>query len=359
MLFLSSALLLGLATPPCVADVPPSVGNSPPSIADSSPGVADTPPPGAIDAPPTPTVVFPPPPDIPRIQYLRSIRDNEAFAQKKGWLRKVWDTLAGEEETVRLVRPHGVEATSDLVLVCDPGAGYVHAFKTRGPDYFRIPKEGGLPSPIDAAIDPEGNIYVTDSKLAVVVSYDPNGNLLHRFEGEFLRPTGITYHGATGRLYVVDTMTHQVFVHTPDGKRIGAFGGRGTGEGAFNFPTAIAVDGDGNLYITDAMNFRVQVFGPDGEFRHMFGKAGDGTGDFSKPKGIAADSDGNVFVVDALFDAVQIFDPMGTLLLAFGHSGQAPGEFWLPAGIDADEEDRIYVADSYNNRVQVFQYIKE
>jgi DNA-binding beta-propeller fold protein YncE len=325
------ALALGLVTPIGVADTPPS---------------------------PEAPLVFPAPPDTARIQYIRSISGSGEFAPNKGLLKKVWGAITGGDEPARLVRPHGVKATSDLVLVCDPGAGCVHGFKIRDPDYFRIPKEGRLPTPIDAALDPEGNIYVTDSKLAVVNSYDPDGRLRHQFEGVFLRPTGIVYHTARERIYIVDTMAHHVFVYTPGGEREGSFGARGTAEGQFNFPTAIAVSEDGDLYVTDAMNFRVQVFGPDGEFRHMFGRVGDGTGDFSKPKGVATDSDGNVYVVDALFDAVQIFDPLGILLLSFGRSGQSPGEFWLPAGIDIDEKDRIYVADSYNNRIQVFQYLK-
>ncbi len=169
------------------------------------------------------------------------------------------------------------------------------------------------------------------------------------------RPTGIAYSTITNKIWVVETGKHRLLMLNQFGKVEKVVGGRGKGNGQFNFPTSIAADLLGNIYVVDAMNFRVQVFSKEGDWKNSFGSNGDVTGSFASPKGIALDSYGHIFIVDALFNAVQVFDKQGNFLYTFGQQGRDNGQFWMPSGIFIDNENRIYVADSYNSRIQEFQ----
>jgi streptogramin lyase len=86
-----------------------------------------------------------------------------------------------------------------------------------------------------------------------------------------------------------------------------AFGSQGSGNGEFNFPSAIAVDSGGNIYVADTFNDRVQVFNPSGVFQSTFGSFGTGNGEFSSPYGIAVGSRGNIYVADTANNRVQVF----------------------------------------------------
>lgn len=307
--------------------------------------------------------VWPPPPQTPRIQYVRSIFGPSDIGMKKSWFKKTMDTISGKDETREmLLRPYGVFADSERIYTTDPGSRILHVFDMREKKYLKITKadEEELRSPIGVASDDNGEIYLSDSLLKRVFIFDKEGKYLREIGSDtlFIRPAGIAVDKE--RLYVVDTHGHKILVFSKkEGSFLFSFGKNGTRNGEFNYPTNIFAGKDKFLYITDSMNFRVQIFDTSGSFISTFGKHGDGSGDFSKPKGIAVDSAGYIYVADALFDAVQIFDKDGRLLLAFGNTGHGRGQMILPAGLFIDEKDRIYVADSYNNRIQIFQYLKE
>ena len=78
-------------------------------------------------------------------------------------------------------------------------------------------------------------------------------------EGIFKRPTGIAVDSAAQRIYVSDTLRHQIFIMDMQGSVLKKIGKPGTENGEFNFPTELRLHGD-ELAVVDAMNFRVQVF---------------------------------------------------------------------------------------------------
>lgn len=311
-----------------------------------------------------PELVWPLPPEPPRIKYLMSLSSSQDVGAPRSWLRRIWRHLVGSEEE-RMVKPYGVVTSGDgrRVYVADTAARRVHRFDLQEGRYRQISEtpEGRLLSPIGVALDRSERLYVSDSVLKRVYVYDREGRPRGVIgQGEELeRPTGLAIDPREGRLYLADTLAHKVWVYDLRGKLRYAFGKRGSSPGEFNFPTNLFVDREGRVYVTDSMNFRVQMFDKRGQYLAGFGRLGDGVGDFSNPKGIAVDSQGHIYVVDALFDAVQIFDRQGRILLSFGSPGQGPGDFWLPAGLHIDPQDRIYVADSYNRRVQVFRFLGE
>ncbi len=308
-------------------------------------------------------VSWPPPPQTPRIRLIRSISGPADIGIRKSWFKRAVDTLLGKEEIEEsILKPYGIFADDRRIYVTDTGTHFLHVFDLKSGTYFQIgkAKEAELVSPIGVAVDDRsGEIYLSDSVLHEVFVFDSEGKYLREIGSPelFVRPAGIALSGE--KIYVVDTHGHQVLVFLKkNGELISRFGGHGTGDGEFNYPTNIFIR-NGLIYIVDSMNFRVQIFGMDEKFLSAFGKLGDGSGDFAMPKGIAADSEGHVYVADAQFDTVQIFDREGRLLLNFGNTGRGPGEMILPAGVFIDRKDTVYVADSYNNRVQVFQYLKE
>jgi len=281
--------------------------------------------------------------------------DPESVKGAPSLMKKVWRALVGAPDADRMNQPYGIAVGPDRkVYVADTFGGVVHAYDLAKPGYAAINLKGRSLVGIAAGA---GRLFVTDSAAGALMALDLKGRILWSMGRKFGlgRPTGIAWGG--DRLYVVDTLRHCVFIVSPAGEYLGAFGMHGNGPGQFNFPTNITRGADGLLYVTDTLNFRVQVFDEEGRFVRTFGKLGDGAGDFDKPKGVATDSAGHVYVVEGMNDVVQIFDPSGRLLLVFGESGAGDGQFWLPTGITI-VDDMVYVADSANRRVQVFEYLR-
>lgn len=307
-------------------------------------------------------LVWPGPPDVPRVRYLGEIRSSADVRGERSFGETMGDVLLGKEPPVGMVSPIGVCTDGgDRVFIADSNAQVVHVYDLSRNRYAQwTPPKGATPfeQPIALTWDPAGRLLVSDAGLRVVLAFDANGRLLGTLgENVLERPCGVAVQPGTGLIGVVDTGSHDVVLLDSTGALHRRIGGRGSDPGRFNFPTHIAFDAEGGMYISDSLNFRVQVFQPDGTFVRAIGRKGDIAGTFAQPKGIAIDPDGHVYVVDANFEAVQILDPDGTLLLAFGREGHGPGEFWLPNGAWFDRTGRLWIADSYNRRVQVFQYL--
>ncbi|HLG18027.1 MAG TPA: SMP-30/gluconolactonase/LRE family protein [Blastocatellia bacterium] len=314
-----------------------------------------------------PDLVWPLPPEKPRIKYAGWVSDNTDVEppQKKGWLSK----LINEEETRRvfgMTRPAGIAVdSSGRIYVADTLKAVVFVFDM---DKKRLSLLGGdargrLAGPFGIAIDDKDNVYVSDTGLKRVNVYDKSGKLtaaIKKVGSEtIVNPAGLAIDPGRGRLYIVDSQGHRVFwADLNQLDKGGSFGTRGEDDNEFNFPSYVAVDPQGNLYVTDTLNFCVKVFDKDFKFTRRIGEHGTGFGMFDRPKGIALDSEGNIYVVDATFSNFQIFNPEGQLLLFVGGFGEEPGSFRLPSGIFIDKKDRIYVSDQINRRLQIFQLLR-
>jgi len=312
-------------------------------------------------------LVWPPPPEQPRIRYVTTYRGINDFKTRK---MPKWKTLllGAEDPNSRpsdvMVKPYGVavsrlgrvyvtDTAARRVFVFDPEAKAVSFVGEKGP--------GKLTKPIGVAVDGEGKVFVADTTVNRVFGYDLQGQLAIAIgrEGDLESPSGLAVDRARNLLYVADAKKHHVLCYsTVDGSVVRTIGRRGGGPGEFNFPTNLFVNRNGRLYVADTMNFRIQMFNPEGGFLGEFGTQGDTPGTLNRPKGVGVDSEGHVYVADSSFNNFQIFDAAGQLLLYVGSGGTEPGEFILPAGLCIDDRDRIYVADQGNARVQVFEYLK-
>lgn len=307
-------------------------------------------------------LVWPNPPETPRIRYVRTLSRVSEFGStgSRAWL----ESLFGEETSGTLAKPYGVATDREgRVYVTDSGQGIVWIFdeKNKKVSFLGDSGQGRLAQPIGIAVDQRGTVFVSDVKLNRVYGYDKEGKLAVAIgqKNELANPSGLALDQTSGRLYVADPRGHRVRVYnSADGKFLFEFGKRGDKDGEFNFPTNLFVR-SGKLYVSDTGNFRIQIFDLEGKYLKKFGTAGDSPGQLARPRGVAVDSEGHIYVADAAFDNFQIFDEEGRLYLFVGAAGHRPGFFWLPAGLHIDERDRVYVVDSYNRRVQVFQYLTE
>jgi DNA-binding beta-propeller fold protein YncE len=316
-------------------------------------------------APPEAPLVWPRPPDPPRIRFVTAYRSVDDFKQKGG--SKWKSLLLGPEvkNVTQLMKPYGVAVAKDgrvfvtdtvarRVFVFDPGAKLVKFVGESG--------QGKIVKPIGVAVDDAGRVFVADATLKRVFGYGPDGKLAIAIghDGELQNPSGLAIDRQRQLLYVADAKKHQVLCYSSaDGSFIRAIGKRGVEAGEFNFPTNLSVDRGGRLYVADTLNFRVQVFDASGAVVKSIGSQGDGPGHLNRAKGVGVDSEGHVYIADTSFNNFQIFDADGNILLFVGATGVGPGEFLLPAGLYIDDEDRIYIADQGNARVQVFQRVSQ
>jgi DNA-binding beta-propeller fold protein YncE len=307
-------------------------------------------------------LVWPKPPEKPRIRYLGAISTEADLKRHVPWTEGLGNLLFGRKKIGVLVSPYAVAVDqAGRLFVTDTAAAVVHVFDLRMRRYKQFADLAGqekLRKPVGLAL--AGNrIYVVDSVLRKVCVFDRDGRFIFSFGSDRLgRPSGIACRQDNGTVYVADTARHTIDVFTRDGKFVRQIGSRGVMPGTFNFPTHLWLDARGNLYVSDTLNYRIQVFSPDGNFLMTFGRQGDRPGNFAHPCGVATDTFGNIYVTDRQFENVQIFDAQGHVLMAFGEEGTQPGQFWLPAGIFIDSRNRIYVADSFNKRVQVFELLE-
>lgn len=269
-----------------------------------------------------------------------------------------------------LLAPHHVTVDSrGRILIVDPELRAVHVLGDH--DSFRI--AGGphhrLLLPNGVAVDKEDNIYIADSERALVLVYAPDGKFLRYIgkrgdESLFHSPTAIAIDRDSGRLFLLDSPRHLLFVLDLEGnilKRVGRPRpnaiGKVRGESIamdLDYPTELAV-GDNELVVVDSANSRIQVMDleckPSAQFR-ISSVPGQSVGD---EVGLGVDLTGNIYVSSTRDSHIGIYGRDGSPLGSFGRSGREVGEFRSPAGLWVDGTNRLYVADTNNGRIQVFQ----
>lgn len=315
--------------------------------------------PAAADDP-----VWPIGPEPPRVRYVGQLAGSDDLKPAVSMGKALGKALFGKKPPETMLSPYAVCTDGgERLFVADSNGRVLHVLDMATRQYQRW-RPGGAQTrfghPTGVAYDPAGRLYVADAADACIHVFDTRGAYLGRIgSGVLSRPAGVAFDPRTQRLFVADVTVHQVVVLSSNGTPLMRIGQRGVGPGQFNYPTNVALDGQGRLYVSDSLNFRVQQFDPEMRFARQIGSQGDQPGYFAHPKGLAVDSADHLYVVDASFEAVQVFNAEGQLLMDFGSEGRGRGEFWLPSGIFIDAADRIWVADTYNRRVQVFDYLPE
>jgi len=287
-----------------------------------------------------PAVFFPPSPELPRVQYLRSFTGSKDIEEQSSFSKFV----VGEKQELKVDKPYGVALFDGKIYVCDTNSGVV-VFDLKAKTFERYKGAvgpGALQQPVNIAISPDGTKYVSDPARGQVVAFDRDDAYVRAYgdSGSWRPVDAVPYED---RLYVADSGNGAVRVFDrKSGEVVQLIGDKGEPEERLARPTNLAFDDKGYLYVSDVGRFQVVKFDRDGHLRETFGKLGDNLGHFARPKGIALDREGHLFAVDAAFNNVQVFNRDGRLLMFFGGGGERPGNLVLPAKVSLDYDNLKY-----------------
>ena len=195
--------------------------------------------------------------------------------------------------------PHISKFTADGKFITKWGSE-----NNSGNDPTATASEGSLDKPWGVAVDPSGNIVVTDKGRNMAFKFASDGKYLQTLvstgpaDGQLQHPHGVAFDSA-GNFYIADQVHANIQKFSPDGKLLLKFGSEGRGEGpVFHRPHGVAVDSSGNIFVADSGNHRVKKFAPDGSFIMSWAR-------FKDPHDIKIDPSGNVYLINTTYDEVS------------------------------------------------------
>ena len=220
-----------------------------------------------------------------------------------------------------LAKPSGLALDTEMnVYVADAKRREVMVFDSLGLFKRTIGNPDDLERPTGVAVSRDGErIYAVDrsdneSNSHKVVIYGKDGVKIKVIgtrgdgQGQFNVPLQAAV-GPDGTLYVLDSGNFRIQAFDRDGTFLRSFGQAGINPGNFARPRGIAVGDDGNIYVSDASFNNFQIFQPDGQLLLAIGQPGSESnpGRYGLLNGIAVDETGHVYVTDQLFNKVEVF----------------------------------------------------
>ncbi len=220
-----------------------------------------------------------------------------------------------------VVKPTGVDFDAE---------GRVYAADDPSRRIFVVNSENRVLKVLDLSNDIKSvGALVVDRKLKRIIIPDPrehkvavfslDGKLLNSFgkrgelEGEFNQPMAAAL-DSQGNIYITDSFNARIQRFTPDGVFISKFGKRGDSKGDFGIIKCVALDSDDNIYVTDARFHRIQIFNTKGELLLTLGAPYSQQQDeaivaagFLLPYGIYIDRTNRIYVADMMNKRLQVF----------------------------------------------------
>ena len=300
-------------------------------------------------------VIYPPPPDSARIQFLTSISTSTDITGKRsGFMRYI----LGEEESRPIFKPYGIASSKGKLFICDTQLGGLEIIDLQKKEfnYFQPSGRGQIFKPINCAVDDRGYLYIADTERNQVVIFDEKLKYFGSFgDPKDFKPTDVKYHD--GKIWVCDLKSKKVQVFSRSTQNLlKAFPEATQRDPEYLFSPANLYVTDTKIFVSDFGDFKIKVFNLEGKFEYSIGSYGQAPGQFVRPKGIAVDRNENLYVADAGFENVQIFDNQGQLLMFFGGSYKGAGDMWLPAKVTLDYENLNYFQD-YVDREFKLKYL--
>ena len=288
-------------------------------------------------------VLYPPPPDTTRIQYLASFSNERDVG---GGGRSFLNIVTGSGDQGKpIFKPFGITTTRGKAYVCDMRSGAVDVIdlEAKTLDYFRPGGFGALQQPMGCSVDPEtGYLYVADRGRNQVVVFDAASAYVTSFgEGEENRVLDVA--ARYGRVFVADGGASRVRVFEQNTwQEIESIPPAGAADSAaLAYPVGVYAERD-KVYVNDFGSWTSRAYSLDGELLLKVGTLGDMPGTLFRPKHLAVDRDGLIYIVDAAFENVQIFNERREMLMEFGGPYRAPGGMILPSGITVDYDNTAF-----------------
>src|SRR5579864_1954847 len=197
------------------------------------------------------------------------------------------------------------------------------------------------------AVEPSGNLVVSDAKRASVLRFDPTGHLLTEWGPNLgnlrlTEPAGVAV--ASDGYYVLDRGTPRIIRLDASGlpqamldlQPLSTYGLNG-----------LALDAAGNIYAADTGRNRILVFSPSGQLLKQVGHGGSDLGGFTQPMTLAFAPDGSFYVPDWENQRIERFNSAFDATDAWSLGFHA-------FGVAVDQSGRIYAPDVDHRRVEVF-----
>ena len=307
---------------------------------------------------PTDLVIFPPPPDTTRVQYLTSINTSFDIKGKQSVFNKF---LFGEEVSKPLIKPYGVTVKDEKIYICDTGLGGLVCMdlSEKSFDYFIPNGKGQLQFPINCYVDESGYLFIADGNRRQIVVFNAELEYVSEFgeSSENFKPTDLSV--LEDRIYVASVKDQLVYIYDKESfQLIKKFPSMEPGDDGYLYqPTNLFVDQNG-VYVSDMGDNKIKIYSHDGMYQRFVGGYGNYAGQLMRPKGIVVDNSSNIFIVDAAFENVQIFNREGKVLMFFGGPYKRHGDMWLPADVTISysgfEHFIEYVDESFNLKYLIF-----
>ncbi len=174
------------------------------------------------------------------------------------------------------------------------------------------------------AIDPKGNIYVSDAGADEIVKLAPDGNILTRIGGygwtttaldrpsDIISPNGLDIYVAdygNRRILRFDQNLNLISLIPPEGnsERI---------EHVFGYPISIGISSFGKLFILDDENKRLVKISSINAIERIIGGNEAGRGKLRSPRKMRIDSHDYIYIQDE--NEIIAFDVFGNYLRSFG-----------------------------------------
>jgi DNA-binding beta-propeller fold protein YncE len=197
------------------------------------------------------------------------------------------------------------------------------------------------------AVEPSGNLFVSDSRRHTLMRFDPSGHLLSewgpRFGDVILdQPAGVAVQG--DNFYVLDRGTPRIFRLDAAGRLQATLSLESLGTYGLN---GLTTDLAGNVYAADTGRNRILAFSPTGQLLRQVGRGGTDLGGLTQPWMLAFAPDGSFFVADWENSRVQRWNT------SFEATDAWPTGFH-PSSVAVDPIGRLFVPDTERRRIEVY-----
>ena len=254
-----------------------------------------------------------------------------------------------------------------------------------------------LNRPIDAVMDRDGTLYISDSSNnrirkvtpdGVISTFDTNVSIGARlalgtkFAAPHSRGGPRRPPARTNNLYNTSPSSCTIYRTSPE-DMVTKFAGNGTcGHSGDGGPATeamispgeggLAVDDAGNVYLAEATANYIRKITPDGIITTIAGTGEPGafSGDggpallaaFNVPQSLVFDIHGNLLISDQNNEVIRQISPLGTITTVAGVHGSSTfagdggpasrAQFLFPRGVAIDGSGNLYVADSGHFRIR-------
>ena len=300
-------------------------------------------------------VLWPPPPDEPRLEFLGSYASEDDFPKTAS--QRSAESFLGKPDVAPFMMP--IDAVLDSkgrVYVSDLYLGNIRVYDFEAKtNHLLTENVNVLSQPLGLAIDSRDRLYVADGAAGKIVVFGPDHQVIQVIRhADVVKPAYLFVDDSKDRLYVSDGKDSKVAIFDLSGKLLKTFG-----QDQIYSPQGIAVSSDGRIFVAESLLARISVFSPEGVLLEQFGERGDSIAQFEHPKDLAFGSDDMLYVLDARRPGLFLFDKnlQALLVMSTSRGSGLPLALDSPSGLFVSAAGRILIVDRLKRRFSVWQFL--